>query len=49
VQRLRATLTKTETAEVTKRLKALGGMRMPVPKGIDPMRARPDRKGLKGR
>lgn len=49
VQRLRSTLTKTETAEVTKRLKALGGMRMPVPKGIDPMRARPDRKGLKGR
>ncbi|MCV2393768.1 DUF4191 domain-containing protein [Actinotalea sp. M2MS4P-6] len=49
VRKLKATLTKAETAEVTKRLKALGGMRMPVPKGIDPMRARPDRKGIKGR
>jgi hypothetical protein len=49
VQRLKPTLTKAETAELTKRLKALGGMRMPMPKGVDPMRARPDRKGLKGR
>ncbi|MDO8107992.1 DUF4191 domain-containing protein [Isoptericola sp. b441] len=49
VQRLKATLTKAETAEVTKRLRALGGMRMPIPKGVDPTRARPDRKGLRGR
>ena len=49
VQRLKRTLTKAEVAEVTKRLRALGGIRMPMPKGVDPLRARPDRRGLKGR
>jgi hypothetical protein len=49
VQRLKPSLTKQETAEITKRLKALGAVRLPVPKGIDPMRARPDRKGQRGR
>jgi len=49
VQRLRPTLTKQEVAEVIKRLNALGGVRLPVPKGIDPTRARPDRKGMRGR
>ena len=38
-----------EVGEVTKRLRALGGVRLPVPKGIDPYRVRPDRKGMKGR
>lgn len=49
VQKLKPTLTKTEVAEVTKRLRAIGGVRLPVPKGIDPFRARPDRKGMRGR
>jgi hypothetical protein len=49
VQKLKPTLTKQEAAEVTKRLRALGGMRMPVPKGVDPYRVRPDRKGMRGR
>lgn len=49
VQRLRPTLTKQEVAEVDKRLRALGGVKMPLPKGVDPMRARPDRKGMRGR
>jgi hypothetical protein len=49
VQRLKPTLTKQETAEVIKRLTALGAIRLPVPKGVDPMRARPDRKGMRGR
>jgi len=49
VQKLRPTLTKQETAEILKRLTALGGVRLPVPKGVDPMRARPDRKGMRGR
>lgn len=49
VQRLKSTLTKQEVAEISKRLRALGGPRLPVPKGIDPMRARPDRKGMRGR
>lgn len=49
LRKVRPTLDKRATAEVTKRLKALGGARLPVPKGIDPYRARPDRKGLRGR
>jgi F0F1-type ATP synthase assembly protein I len=49
VQRLKPQLTKQEVAAVHKRLKALGGIRPPVPKGIDPMRARPDRKAMRGR
>ena len=49
VSRLRPTLSKQAAAEVTKRLKALGGVRMPVPKGVDPFKVRPDRKGMRGR
>ena len=49
VQRLKPTLTKQETSEIIKRLNALGAVRLPVPKGIDPLRARPDRKGMRGR
>ncbi|KGM14041.1 DUF4191 domain-containing protein [Cellulomonas bogoriensis] len=49
VQRLKPKLTKHEAAEVTKRLKALGGARLPLPKGVDPFKARPDRKGMRGR
>ena len=49
VSRLRPVLSKQATSEVTKRLKALGGVRLPVPKGIDPMKVRPDRKGMRGR
>ncbi len=49
VQRLKPALDKQAVAEITKRLKAIGGARLPVPKGIDPFKARPDRKGVRGR
>ncbi len=49
VRKLKPKLTKAEIAVVSKRLTALGAARLPIPKGIDPMRARPDRKGLRGR
>ncbi|PJI93461.1 DUF4191 domain-containing protein [Luteimicrobium subarcticum] len=49
VQKMRPQMTKAEVAEVSKRLRALGGAKLPIPKGIDPMRARPDRKGMRGR
>ena len=49
VQRLKPTLTKQEVAEITKRLRALGGARLPIPTGVYPTRARPDRKGMRGR
>ena len=49
VRKQKGKLTKLEVSEINKRLTALGKMRVPVPKGIDPMRARPDRKGMRGR
>lgn len=49
IQRIRPTLTKAEASAVNKRLKALGAAKPPVPKGVDPMRARPDRRGMRGR
>ncbi|GAB2676431.1 DUF4191 domain-containing protein [Thalassiella azotivora] len=49
VMKLKPTLTKAEVAEVNRRLKALGGMRPPIPQGIDPLRVRPDRKAQRGR
>jgi hypothetical protein len=49
VQKLRPVLGKPAVAEINKRLKALGGARLPVPKGVDPFKARPDRKGMRGR
>jgi len=49
IGKMRPALTKEQVIEVSKRLRALGGVRMPVPKGVDPMRARPDRKASRGR
>lgn len=49
VQRTKRTLTAAEAGEAAKRLRALGAARPPVPKGVDPLRARPDRKGIRGR
>lgn len=49
VRKHRNKLTAAEVTEVARRLRALGGVKMPVPKGVDPMKARPDRKGMRGR
>nr|NLD40151.1 DUF4191 domain-containing protein [Actinomycetales bacterium] len=49
VKGLKKALTNEEVAAVSKRLRSLGTMSLPIPKGIDPMRARPDRKGMRGR
>lgn len=49
VMKLKPTMTKQETAVVGKRLKAIGGIRPPIPQGVDPMRARVDRKSMRGR
>ncbi len=48
VKRLKRVLSRKERAVVEARLHALGGARLPVPKGIDPMRARPNRKAMRG-
>ena len=47
--RMKAVLTKEETAVVNKRLKSLGGMRPPIPAGVDPSRVRVDRKAMRGK
>lgn len=49
VRKLPKKLTAAEVAQVSHRLRSLGGARPPIPKGIDPFRARPDRKGMRGR
>ncbi len=49
IGRMRPELSKGEVDAVNKRLKALGGVRMPVPKGLDPTKTRPDRKAMRGR
>jgi hypothetical protein len=49
IQRMKPVLTKAEVAAVNKRLKAMGGMRPPLPAGVDPNRARMDRKAMRGR
>lgn len=49
VKKAKRILSKRERAAIEARLRALGTFKLPVPKGIDPMRARPDRKALRGR
>jgi len=49
LNRMRRVLTKDEVIAVNKRLRALGAARPPVPKGMDPQRVRPDRRGMRGR
>ncbi|MCC2313273.1 DUF4191 domain-containing protein [Cellulomonas xiejunii] len=49
VTKLKSQLTKDEVAVVLRRVTSLGAAKLPVPKGIDPTRARPDRKGMRGR
>jgi len=49
VQRQKPKLTKVEVAEVSKRLRALSRNKLPIPKGVDPQRMRPDRKAMRGR
>lgn len=49
LNRMKPVMTKAETAAVNKRLKSLGGMRPPIPAGMDPLRARVDRKAMRGR
>ncbi|WP_247045037.1 DUF4191 domain-containing protein [Arthrobacter rhizosphaerae] len=46
--KLNKELTKIEVSAVSKRIASLGN-RLPIPKGIDPYKARPDRKAARGR
>ena len=42
-------LTKEEVPAVSNRLNALQSNALPIPKGIDPMKARPNRRAMRGR
>ena len=49
ITRMKPVLTKEEVSAVNKRLKSLGGLRPPIPAGLDPNKARVDRKAMRGR
>ncbi|MDN4474629.1 DUF4191 domain-containing protein [Demequina sp. SYSU T00192] len=49
IRRIKKALGRNDRPTVEARLKAIGGAKPPMPKGIDPVRARPDRKGMRGR
>ncbi|MDR0593626.1 MAG: DUF4191 domain-containing protein [Bifidobacteriaceae bacterium] len=49
LKRLRPSLNKAALAEVNRRLQSIGGMKLPVPKGVDPLKARPDHRALRGK
>lgn len=49
IRKGKTVLSRGERAAVANRLHAIGGAKLPVPKGVDPLRARPDRKALKGK
>lgn len=46
--KLKKELTKVEVSAVNKRITSMGN-KLPIPKGIDPYKARPDRKAARGR
>ena len=48
MNKLKGELTKIEVSTVNKRIASLGN-KLPIPKGIDPNKARPDRKAARGR
>ena len=48
LRRLKNTLTSEEVPQVSSRINALRSGEPPIPKGIDPMRARPSRRALRG-
>lgn len=49
IKRLPKKLNPQEVAAVSKRLRSLGAAGLPIPKGVDPFKARPDRKAQRGR
>lgn len=49
LKRLPKSLTSKEVSVVVRRYDSVSSNALPIPKGIDPMKMRPDRKGLRGR
>lgn len=48
IRKHKRVLSRRERDHVSARLRAIGGQKLPVPKGVDPMRARPNRKAMRG-
>ncbi|MDO4254817.1 MAG: DUF4191 domain-containing protein [Kocuria sp.] len=49
IKKLEKSLTREEVSKVHRRISTLRSNSLPIPKGVDPMRARPDRKAMRGR
>lgn len=49
MRKVKHTLTAAEVSVVNKRLRALGGLKTPIPPGVDPTKVRVDRKAMRGR
>ncbi|APF39753.1 DUF4191 domain-containing protein [Neomicrococcus aestuarii] len=49
MKKLPKSITKDEVHAVDMRISTLPSARLPIPKGIDPMKARPDRRAMRGR
>lgn len=49
LRKLKKVLTKEEVPAVSARLKALGSRGLPIPKGVDPTKVRPNRRAMRGR
>ena len=49
IQRLKPQLTKHQVGEISRRMRALQQTRLPIPKGVDPTKVRPDRRAMRGR
>lgn len=47
--KMKPTLTKDEVTKVHARVRSMPGLQAPIPKGVDPNKARPDRKAVRGR
>src|SRR5690625_897665 len=49
IQRLNPQPTKHQVGEISRRMRALQQTRLPIPKGVDPTKVRPDRRAMRGR
>lgn len=47
--RMKPVLSKAEVSVVNKRLTSLGGLKPPIPKGVDPTKVRMDRRAMRGK
>lgn len=49
IRRMKKNLSNEEVTAVAARMRAIPTNALPIPKGVDPMKARPDRRGLRGK